>query len=745
MFYYLWKKIVTRKFENLQNEILSLEREFSSFSDEEILEKFNSLRYKFKKLEKTELENSLNSCITQVFAMVREVINRKLGLMLFPTQIYGGIVLHYANIAQMNTGEGKTLTALLPVCLNALTGRQVFVITVNEYLAQRDWNLVKTVLDFFEISSGVNLSGLKVEEKKKIYQQLSVVYTTGSALGFDYLRDNLVEAEKDMVIKRSDSGDEIDSEFYYAIIDEVDSILIDEAQNPLIISRNSAEKAGIVEIEYTMATILSNLMVQEEDYILKNDERNLWLTSEGVKKAEIFYRLTDSFFSFKNQRKNFLVHNALKAKHFFRRDVDYIVDQKTKRIIIIDSLTGRLVHNRVYSSGLHQAIESKEKVNITKRSKNIASITYQNFFRLFEKLSGMTGTAEIEAEEFRQIYGMEVIAIKPYKKLIRKDKDDLIFWSKEQKYKNLIKLIKENNSTIKRPILIGSPSVEISENISKMLDKEGIMHDKLNAVNHQKEAEIIARAGQIGAITISTNMAGRGTDIKLSSESVKAGGLLVIGVERNAIRRIDDQLRGRSGRQGDPGESLFFVSLEDDLVSQFFSKEKIKGFVEDQKLSKRPLSGKIWNFFISEPQESIRNVQSSNRRHMLNYDLLISQQRKSIYAYRNALLLKSLTSLVKNYSGIKVVFTLETAGEIKRLLVKEIDKFWSNYLESVEKIRDLLPIKVYLFQDQQEIFFLESMEVFKKGIAAFEKEIEKIIFEKVLALKVRKNRIHQLI
>jgi preprotein translocase subunit SecA len=386
------------------------------------------------------------------------------------------------------------------------------------------------------------------------------------------------------------------------------------------------------------------------------------------------------------------------------------VDQEEQKLVLIDALTGRLVPNRVYSSGIHQAIESKENLPVSTKSKTIATITYQNFFRLFDKLSGMTGTAKSEAEEFRQVYGMEVITIPPYRKLIRKDRNDLIFWDKEGKYKSIIKLIKKNSQTKKRPILIGSPSVEISEYLSSLLKKEEIFHYKLNAVNHQQEAEIVAQAGQLGAITISTNMAGRGTDIVLSEESRKAGGLLVIGVERNTARRIDNQLRGRSGRQGDPGESRFYVSLEDELIKNFGVKEQVgKIFSQKQlkELFRRPLSGKIFNYLISEPQETLRNVQASNRQYHLNYDLLINRQRQFIYNYRNKLLsAPDLTKMIKKKDKkVKGEIVPIEQEYLKARLVKEIDNFWSEYLESLNRIRTLANVKSYLPQEPQEAFF----------------------------------------
>ncbi|MCE8162661.1 MAG: preprotein translocase subunit SecA [Candidatus Moeniiplasma glomeromycotorum] len=717
MFYYLWEKRVLKKFGSLRDKIIQSKKKIQLLTDDQLQKKFASYRKKIQVLPVKERPKVLNKYLVPIFALVREVIHRQKKILLFPTQIFGGIVLHYANIAQMNTGEGKTFTAYFPICLNALVGRSVFVVTVNEYLAKRDWELAKPVLDFFGISSGVNLTGCSGEEKQRLYSDCAVIYTTGSELGFDYLRNNLVTRLSDK--KKQD--------YYYAIVDEVDSLLIDEGMNPLLISQRTYGAEVIQPSEYQSATQLVNTLEEKKDYKVNQKEYEVYLTENGIKKCQSFYQL-DNLFSFKNHRYNFLLHNALKAKHFYHREVEYIVDPEQKRLVLIDALTGRLVPNRVYGSGIHQAIESKEGILVSTKSKTIATITYQNFFRLFDKLAGMTGTAKSEVEEFRQVYGMEVIVIPPYRKLIRKDHNDLVFWSKEIKYQGILKLIKKNNQTKRRPILIGSPSVETSEYLSSLLSQENIFHYKLNAVNHQQEAEIVAQAGQIGAITISTNMAGRGTDIVLSEESKKAGGLLVIGVERNTSRRIDNQLRGRSGRQGDPGESQFYVSLEDEIVKNFAIKEKVGGLLNQQQLKElfhRPLSGKIFNYLVSEPQETLRNIQYSNRQQTLNYDLLINQQRQTVYNYRDRLLGTSdLSKLTKKKATTEVAPSEQEY--LKARWVKEVDHFWSNYLESLAKIKELVKVKVYLPQEPQEAFFWETISLFKKGFKQLNQKVSSL-------------------
>lgn len=719
MFYSFWKKNILKKFTHLRDKILVLKKKTALLTDKQLQKKFNFYREKIQSSKKKDRGKLLDKYLVPVFSIVRETIYRKKGILLFPTQVFGGIVLHYGNVAQMNTGEGKTLTGLLPICLNALSGEPVYVSTVNEYLVGVGANLAQEIFgDVFKI--GINSTNLSSEEKRDLYNNCDIIYTTASELGFDYLRSNLVTRAKD----------KINMVFSYLLLDEADLHCFDEAQNPLIISQSSRQGGVIHLSEYESVTQLANSLIEKKDYIVDQKEKDLWLTKKGIKKSQEFFQI-DNLFSFQNHRYNFLLHNALKAKHFYLKDIEYIVDQEEQRIVLIDALTGRLVPNRVYSAGIQQAIESKEGLPVSNKSKTIATITYQNFFRLFTKLAGMTGTALTESEEFRQVYGMEVIAVPPYRKLIRKDRSDLIFWDKKSKYKAIIELIKKNNQTVRRPILIGSPNVEISEHLSSLLTKEKIFHYKLNAVNHKQEAEIIAQAGQLGAITISTNMAGRGTDIILSQESKKVGGLLVIGVERNTSRRIDNQLRGRSGRQGDQGESQFYVSLEDELIKNFAVKEKIGNFFSSQQLKAlfhRPLSGKIFNYLVSEPQETLRNIHSAIRQNALNYDLLINRQRQVTYDYRDKLLKSpDPTKLIRKRLPKKTAeITPQDQEYLKILLVKEIDSFWSDYLEALNKIRALSRIKNYLPQDPQEGFFWETIDLFQTGFQRLNKRLSEI-------------------
>jgi preprotein translocase subunit SecA len=466
------------------------------------------------------------------------------------------------------------------------------------------------------------------------------------------------------------------------------------------------------------------------DYELDEKEKNIWLTILGVKKAESFYRI-DNFFEFSNQEKNFLLFNCLKALHFYKKGVEYIIDKEKGKVVIIDTLTGRLVPQRVYSKGIHQAIEVKENLPISLRGKSVAMITYQNFFRLFKKISGMTGTAKSEADEFRQVYGMEVISINPYRKSIRKDRNDLVFLNKRKKYEAVIKVIKENYQTLKRPILVGSPSLETSEYLSSLLKLLKIKHFKLNAVNHREEANIISKAGEVGSLTIATNMAGRGTDIILTPESIEKGGLLLIGLGRNLSRRLDNQLQGRAGRQGNPGDTQFYISFEDELLKNFGIKERIDNLMGEKnalEVFEKPIAGNFFDILIAEPQESIRNLNSSHRQYTLNYDLLINKQRKIIYDYREGILISE--EVFEFMLGIKLSdqilnVVLDYQDKLKKMLVEEIDLFWANYLESLNKIRSMLSIKVYLPQDPQEAFFSESNQIFQKAYEDLQIKLKK--------------------
>lgn len=720
-----WKKRKFSEYLAIRDRVMALRSKIAAFSDEQLQKKIAAIRRVItSKRSEEERKKSLDSYLVLVFAIAREVIYRKTGKLLFSTQILGGVVLHYGNVAQMNTGEGKTLAAFPPACLNALGGKVVFVLTANEYLAQRDWNEAKEILAFFGVSSGVNLSHLSTEQKRQVYE-CKVIYTTCSELGFDYLRNNLVYSQ----------GEELKMKFEYCIIDEIDNSLIDNSRESLNIS-HTVRPGETVQAECQKATELARALVRKVDYTIDLKRHSLWLSEAGVRKIENHYRLSN-LFSFENHDYNLLIHNALKVKHFYRKNVEYIV--KEDRIILIDPLTGRLLPKSVYGAGIHQAIESKEGVPLERgESKNIATITLQNLFRMFEKISGMTGTALSEEDEFNQVYGLEVVEVPPFKELIRRDYDDLIFADKLSKYRAIVAAVKRVGQTTKQPILIGCADVESSERLSSLLKLEGVFHHKLNAINHEEEATIISNyAGELGSVTISTAMAGRGTDIKLSKESIKAGGLFVIGDENDSTKRSRLQLIGRAGRHGEPGKSRFYVSLEDELISRFGLKNRLQGVLEVLSRGEpgKPISGKFLNFLISEPQETIKNTEAFRRQSALSYDLLIARQREFVYRYRRAVLranswretleLVSRKALSLFKAGARKEISSFRFEYLKSNLLYEIDDFWTEYLEVVEKSRELVKVKIYLPQDPKEAFFLETLDLFKQGLKQLRKNLFK--------------------
>ena len=499
--------------------------------------------------------------IVTAFAAAREVAYRQIGEKPYYVQILGGLALHYGNIAELKTGEGKTLTTILPAYLNALTGKGVHVVTVNEYLTERNAEWMRPIYEFLGLTVGVNLHEMSPEQKREVYN-CDVTYSTNNEVGFDYLRDNMVVRKEDRVLRKLN----------YVILDEVDSILIDEARTPLIISGGKVNSANL----YREADKAVKSLTEDEDYTVDAKTKSVMLTEDGSKKVEKFFKLKNLY----DEVNTALVHHinqALKANYGMKLDVDYVVDGEQK-IIIVDPFTGRLMQGRQFSDGPHQAIEAKEGVKINEETRTMATITFQNLFRMYAKISGMTGTAKTEEEEFRDIYNMYVIQIPTNKPCVRKDMSDIMYATEAGKFKNIVEFIKQIHET-GQPILVGTISVDTNERLSKMLDKAGIKHEVLNAKNHVREAEIIAKAGEIGAVTIATNMAGRGTDIKLGEGVAELGGLCVIGTERHESRRIDNQLRGRAGRQGDPGYSQFFISFEDELMHRFGA-DKVKGMVQ---------------------------------------------------------------------------------------------------------------------------------------------------------------------
>lgn len=593
--------------------INALEPEFEQLSDDQLAAKTPEYRERLKKGE------TLDDLLPEAFATVREAAKRKLGMRHFDVQLLGGIVLHEGNIAEMKTGEGKTLVATLPAYLNALAGKGVHVVTVNEYLASTQSKLMANIYEFLGMSVGCNLSGLSHAEKQKAYA-CDITYGTNNEFGFDYLRDNMV-LYKEQMVQRSLS---------YAIIDEVDSILIDEARTPLIISGQAKKSTEL----YIAADRFVRQLKKDEDYTVDEKIRNVMLTEEGVAKAERHFGI-DNLFDHQNVTLNHHITQALKAHVIMKRDVDYVVQDG--EVIIVDEFTGRMMTGRRYSDGLHQAIEAKEKLPIQNESMTLATITLQNYFRMYEKLAGMTGTAKTEEEEFLKIYNLKVVVIPTNRPMIRQDLPDVVFKTEESKFRRVVEEIKQRHQK-GQPVLVGTASIETSERISAMLKKAGIPHNVLNAKHHEREAEIIAKAGQRGAVTIATNMAGRGTDIVLGEGVAELGGLHILGTERHESRRIDNQLRGRAGRQGDPGSSQFFLSLEDELMRRFGSENIMNmmdklGFEEDQ-----PIESRMITKAIEQAQKRVEGNNFDIRKTVLQYDDVMNQQRKIIYQQRREVL-----------------------------------------------------------------------------------------------------------
>ncbi|KKK34480.1 preprotein translocase subunit SecA [Salinicoccus sediminis] len=562
-----------------------------------------------------EEEKLLDQILPEAFAVVREASKRTLGLEPYPVQIMGGAALHKGDISEMKTGEGKTLTATLPVYLNALTGKGVHVITVNEYLSATQMEEMSVLYNFLKLTVGLNLNAKNSEEKREAYAA-DITYTTNNELGFDYLRDNMVTYKKDRVLRGLN----------YAIIDEVDSILIDEARTPLIISGRASQ----TNTQYIQANQFVKMLKEDEDFTYDIKTKNIQLNDDGMEKAEKWFKV-DNLYDVKHVNLLHHINQALKAHFSMQRDIDYVVEED--KIVIVDQFTGRKMKGRRFSDGLHQAIEAKEGVEIQNESRTMASITFQNFFRQYNKLSGMTGTAKTEEEEFINIYNMKVTVIPTNLPIAREDRTDRIYSTKDIKFKNVVDEVVERHRS-GQPVLIGTVAVETSEYIANLLSKKGIRHNVLNAKNHEREADIIMNAGKKGAVTIATNMAGRGTDIKLGEGVKEAGGLAVIGTERHESRRIDDQLRGRSGRQGDVGISTFYLSLEDDLMKRFGS-ERMQGMMGRLGMQEEEITSKMISRAVESSQKRVEGNNFDSRKKLLEYDDVLRRQREIIYQERN--------------------------------------------------------------------------------------------------------------
>ncbi len=699
----------------IADKVESYADEFGALSDDELKAKTEEFKKRYQDGE------SLDDLLPEAFAVCREGAKRVLGLYPYHVQIIGGIVLHEGNIAEMKTGEGKTLTATMPVYLNAISGKGVHVVTVNEYLSERDATEMGELYTWLGLTVGLNLADKSPEEKRNAYN-CDITYSTNSELGFDYLRDNMVVYKEDMVQRPLN----------FVIVDEVDSILIDEARTPLIIS---GQATGTTTL-YTRTDSFAKTLTEDEDFKIDLESKTVSLTEDGIRKGEKYFGLKN-LYDPDNMALNHHLDNALRANYIMLRDKDYVV--RDGEVLIVDQFTGRIMDGRRYSDGLHQAIEAKEHVEIEEETKTMANITYQNFFRMYNKLSGMTGTAKTEREEFREIYNMEVVSIPTNKPIARVDKPDLLYPTLKSKFNAVVKDVKARHEK-GQPVLVGTVAVETSELLSKMLDDEGIPHSVLNAKNHAREAEIVMNAGQRGAVTIATNMAGRGTDIKLGPGVRELGGLAVIGTERHESRRIDNQLRGRSGRQGDPGVTQFYLSLEDDLMLRFGS-ERIKNFLERMKVSDDDavIQSKMISRQVESAQKRVEGNNYDTRKQVLQYDDVMRAQREVIYAQRQQVIMeeKSLKPIIMPMieRTIKHTVLMHTQGDKSEWNLQGILDFAVSAMvnEDTISLGDLVnktpdEIVDYLMKRAEDIYAEKEKQLYD--------ESQMLEFEKVVILRV---------
>ena len=703
-----------RRFMKIADQIEAKSDEYEKLTDKQLQHKTEEFK---KELEKGK---TLDDILVDAFATVREAAKRVINEKPFYTQVLGALAIHYGNIAEMKTGEGKTLTSVMPAYLNALTGDGVHIITVNEYLASRDAAWMGQIFEFLGLTVGTNLRDLSPAEKRERYN-CDILYSTNNEIGFDYLRDNMVVRKEDRVQRPLN----------FAIVDEVDSVLIDEARTPLIISGGAMHSNN----QYMDAQRFVRDLKENEDFIIDEKTKSINLTDEGSKKCEKFYGI-DNMYDIKYSALVHHINQALRANFTMKNEVDYVVQDG--KVVIVDQFTGRLMQGRAFSEGLHQAIEAKEGVKINEETKTLATITFQNLFRMYKKLSGMTGTAKTEAEEFRNIYNMYVIQIPTNKPVIRKDMADLIFATKQDKYNAIIKEIKERHAT-GQPVLVGTIAIETSELISNMLKKERIKHEVLNAKNHAREAEIIAKAGEIGSVTIATNMAGRGTDIKLGEGVKELGGLCVIGTERHESRRIDNQLRGRAGRQGDPGYTQFFVSFEDDLMVRFGT-DRFKDLLQAAGLGTTiNLRSKTMTRNVETAQKKVEGNNFDIRKSLLQYDDVMGRQREIMYERRNEILdsdsiHESIINLIKDHIYNLVMSHLVEQPELLEFDCSEICEYVN---ENLLRNSNMKLSEIINKSKDEVIQILED-----KIIGEYENKIkdlpEEIVndFEKVIALRV---------
>lgn len=706
-----------RRLEKMADKVFKYEDQMAALTDDQLKAKTVEFKERYQNGE------SLDSLIYEAFAVVREGAKRVLGLFPYKVQVMGGIVLHHGDVPEMRTGEGKTLTATMPVYLNALSGKGVHVVTVNEYLSERDATEMGELYSWLGLSVGINLATKSPMEKKEAYE-CDITYSTNSEIGFDYLRDNMVVRAENMVQRPLN----------YALVDEVDSILIDEARTPLIVSGANAVETSQL---YHMADHYVKSL-NKDDYIIDVQSKTIGLSDSGIDRAESYFKL-ENLYDIENVALTHFIDNALRANYIMLLDIDYVVSEE-QEILIVDQFTGRTMEGRRYSDGLHQAIEAKEGVPIQDETKTSASITYQNLFRMYKKLSGMTGTGKTEEEEFREIYNIRVIPIPTNRPVQRIDHSDLLYASIESKFKAVVEDVKARYQK-GQPVLVGTVAVETSDYISKKLVAAGVPHEVLNAKNHYREAQIIMNAGQRGAVTIATNMAGRGTDIKLGEGVRELGGLCVIGTERHESRRIDNQLRGRSGRQGDPGESQFYLSLEDDLMKRFGS-ERLKGIFERLNMSEEAIESRMLTRQVEAAQKRVEGNNYDTRKQVLQYDDVMREQREIIYAQR--------------YDVITA--DRDLAPEIQSMIKRTIERVVDGHARAKqdEKLEAILNFAKYNLLPEDSITMEDlsglsdkaiKEELFQRSLKVYDSQVSKLRdeeavkeFQKVLILRVVDNK-----
>ena len=708
-----------RKLEKMADKVISYSDQMAALSDEQLKAKTEEFKQRYQKGE------TLDQLLYEAFAVVREAAKRVLGLYPYPVQIMGGIVLHHGDVPEMRTGEGKTLTATMPVYLNALAGEGVHVVTVNEYLSERDATEMGELYSWLGLSVGINLAAKSPAEKREAYA-CDITYSTNAEIGFDYLRDNMVVRAENMVQRPLN----------YALVDEVDSILIDEARTPLIVSGPVSSEINQL---YHMADSFVKTL-EKDDYIIDVQSKTIGLSDSGIDKAESYFKL-DNLYDIENVALTHFIDNALRANYIMILDIDYVVSEE-QEILIVDQFTGRTMEGRRYSDGLHQAIEAKEGVPVQDETKTSASITYQNLFRMYKKLSGMTGTGKTEEEEFREIYNIRVIPIPTNRPVARIDHPDLLYPSLESKFRAVVEDVKERYQK-GQPVLVGTVAVETSDYLSKKLVAAGVPHEVLNAKNHYKEAQIIMNAGQRGAVTIATNMAGRGTDIKLGEGVRELGGLCVIGTERHESRRIDNQLRGRAGRQGDPGESQFYLSLEDELMKRFGS-ERIKAVLERFNLSEEEsvIRSNMLTRQVEAAQKRVEGNNYDTRKQVLQYDDVMREQREIIYAERHDV----------------ITANRDLAPEIHAMMKRTIDRFvdGNSRAPQEEKLEAIVNFAKYNLVPEDSITTVDlqgmtdkeiKADLYERALKVYDSQIAKLRdeeavqeFQKVLILRVVDNK-----